>query len=186
MTHQCRINTNGFRLLMPYIGGFVLGLAATVSSLTAAEVDFETEVLPILEERCFHCHGEDEQESALRLDSRTGMLRGGDSGLAAVVAGKPEESYLLELVRHLDEGMEMPPDDDPLPANEIALIEKWISEGAVWPGQMDSVDKAEVSDHWSFQPVRRPVVPANDETNPIDAFIARTIARCGVGFWYTS
>ena len=53
----------------------------------AVEIDFEREVLPILEDRCWHCHGEDEVESGLRLDRRATMLKGGDSGLAAVVPG---------------------------------------------------------------------------------------------------
>ena len=49
----------------------------------AQKIDFEAEIQPLLEEKCWHCHGEDEQESGLRLDLRTAMLRGGDSGLAA-------------------------------------------------------------------------------------------------------
>ena len=65
----------------------------------AQEVDFVSQIAPILEERCWHCHGEDEQESGLRLDLRGRMLRGGDSGLAALVPKKPESSYLLEVVK---------------------------------------------------------------------------------------
>ncbi|WP_372898927.1 c-type cytochrome domain-containing protein, partial [Stieleria sp.] len=108
-------------------------------TLPAEEIDFEEQILPILEERCLYCHGEDEQESGLRLDLRARMLRGGDSGLAAVVPGKPEKSYLIEVINHVDEDMAMPPDDDKLPDEEIDLLTRWIKAGAVVPGQMDDV-----------------------------------------------
>ena len=90
----------------------VLLLALVPRAADAQKVDFENDVLPILEDRCLYCHGEDEQESNLRLDLRVKMLRGGDSGVAAIVPGKPEKSYLIEVVNHVDEEMAMPPDDD--------------------------------------------------------------------------
>jgi hypothetical protein len=91
----------------------------------AEDVDFKRNIAPILEERCWYCHGEDEQESNLRLDLRPRMLRGGDSGLSAVEPGKPESSYLIELINHADAEMRMPPDEDKLPAEEIALLTRW-------------------------------------------------------------
>ncbi|MDV6029408.1 MAG: DUF1553 domain-containing protein [Phycisphaera sp. RhM] len=127
-------------------------------TLPAEEIDFEEQILPILEERCLYCHGEDEQESGLRLDLRARMLRGGDSGLAAVVPGKPEKSYLIEVINHVDEDMTMPPDDDKLPDEEIDLLKRWIKAGAVVPGQMDDVVDEEI-DHWAFKPVVRPDIP---------------------------
>ena len=57
--------------------------------VNADVVDFQRDIAPILEERCWYCHGEDEQESGLRLDLRAQMLRGGDSGLPAVRSGQP-------------------------------------------------------------------------------------------------
>jgi len=149
------------------------------SNLHATDVDFEQEIVPILEEHCWHCHGEDEQESGLRLDLRSKMLRGGDSGLATVVPGKPDKSYLLEVVNHVDEDMAMPPDEDKIPAQQIDLLTRWIQEGANWPGQMDQVDEV-VSDHWSFQPVKRPDVPSIQQNaasqHPIDAFLLDRLA----------
>jgi hypothetical protein len=88
----------------------------------AEDVDFKRDIAPILEERCWFCHGEDEQESNLRLDLRPLMLKGGDSGLSTVVPGKPGNSYLIELINHSDAEMRMPPDEDKLPAEEIALL----------------------------------------------------------------
>ena len=71
-----------------------LMLLLNPSLAIAVEIDFDREVLPILEDRCWHCHGEDEVESGLRLDRRATMLKGGDSGLAAVVPGQVADSYL--------------------------------------------------------------------------------------------
>jgi len=79
-----------------------VAVLAVCSVAVADDVEFQRDIAPILEERCWHCHGEDEQESDLRLDLRAKMLRDGDSGLAAVVPGKPEKSYLVELINHGD------------------------------------------------------------------------------------
>ena len=102
-----------------------------------AAVDFEKDIRPILEENCWHCHGEDEQESGLRLDKRAMMLRGGDYGLPTLVPGHPEKSYLIEVVEHRDPDMAMPTDGDKLPEQQIELLRQWITEGAQWPGQMN-------------------------------------------------
>ena len=59
---------------------FVVLLIGTPQCLRSDEIDFKKDIAPILEERCWYCHGEDEQESGLRLDLRARMLRGGDSG----------------------------------------------------------------------------------------------------------
>ena len=167
------------------------------SSTRADKVDFERDIAPIFEANCWYCHGEDEQESGLRLDLRGKMLRGGDSGLSAIVPGKPEKSYLLECINHVDEDMAMPPDEDKLPDEEIELITRWIKEGAIWPGQMDDIDEEE-SDHWAFQKVVRPDVPKGGvsfqpgnkpdgkleayPTNPVDAFLADRLAKEGLSF----
>ncbi len=159
---------------------FATVLAAS-SIVVADEVDFERDIAPILEERCWYCHGEDEQESNLRLDLRPRILKGGDSGLSAIVPGKPDKSYLIELINHNDDEMRMPPDEDKLPAKDIALLTNWIKQGAVWPGQMDAVleDK---SDHWSFQPVVRPDVPKvpGSSGNPVDAFLLKALLEDGL------
>lgn len=157
-------------------GAWSVSAAGSAAEVDAAEVDFERDIFPILEEHCLHCHGEDEQESGLRLDLRPMMLKGGDSGLAAVVPNHPEKSYLIEVINHVDEEMAMPPDEDQIPTEEIALLEQWVKEGAIWPGQMDASIE-EKSDHWSFQPIVRPSVPAiaPSSDNPVDAFLTRSL-----------
>ena len=159
---------------------FIFGCLVSLSR--AAEVEFDRDIAPILEERCWYCHGEDEQESGLRLDQRGRMLRGGDSGLAAVVPGDIEASYLIEVVRHQDPGMAMPPDADKIPEAEIALLETWIAEGAIWPGQMSATENQEI-DLWSFQPIARPKVPDQSlAPHPVDSFLLDRLNTKGLGF----
>ncbi|HBE69383.1 MAG TPA: hypothetical protein DDW52_14650, partial [Planctomycetaceae bacterium] len=150
----------------------------------AQDVNFEKDIAPILEDRCTYCHGEDEQEAGLRLDLRASMLKGGDSGIAAVVPGDPSGSYLIEVIRHLDPDVKMPPDDDQLPQQEIDLFSRWIEQGAIWPGQMELDQTNETVEHWAFKPVARPPVPAvsQDTRSPIDAFLAKTLAEHNLTF----
>ena len=165
-----------------YVGLCVAALQLP-QRLSADEVDFNRDIASILEERCWSCHGEDEQESGLRLDLRVKALRGGDSGLAAVVPGRPDKSYLIDVVRHLDADVKMPPDEDKMPPVEIELLTRWIQQGAIWPGQMEAVadDK---TDHWSFQSVVRPAVPdvATSSANPVDAFLFSELSERDLSF----
>lgn len=159
-------------------------LPATMCSIAGAgDIDFQREIAPVLESRCWHCHGEETQESSLRLDRRIGMLKGGDSGLPAVVPGKPEHSYLIELIHHADDEMRMPPDEEKLSARELMLITEWVRQGAVWPGQMESV-VVEETDHWSFQPVERPAIPdvADAADHPVDAFLLDALLQKKLSF----
>ncbi|GAB5405255.1 MAG: PSD1 and planctomycete cytochrome C domain-containing protein [Aureliella sp.] len=129
-----------------------------------------------------YCHGPDDQESGLRLDLRSGMLKGGDSGLPAVVPENAQASYLIEVVKHLDPDVKMPPDEDQIPPEEIALLEQWIAQGAVVPGQMDVNEEKLVSDHWAFQPVLRPELPPSEYSNPVDRFLAAKLEDRGLEF----
>ena len=165
---------------------FCLMLFVTTHSAVAdpqSLLDFEADVKPILSENCWGCHGEDEQESNLRLDRRSSMLQGGDLGFATIVPGKPRKSYLLDVVKHLEAGMEMPPDSDRLDPKQIATLERWVAEGAIWPGQMQVVAK-EKSSHWSFQPILRPEPPksTSEAGNVIDAFLQTRLARGGLSY----
>lgn len=139
---------------------------------------FETKVRPLLHAKCVKCHGESQQKGDLRLDSREAVLQGGESGPAAI-AGKAADSLMLEAVRY--ESFEMPP-GKPLTAEEIAVLEKWIVDGAAWP----SVDgksvrlsgtafSEEEREFWSLQPLTHPTPPeatGDWSHNAIDQFIA--------------
>ncbi|MEZ6110006.1 MAG: c-type cytochrome domain-containing protein [Pirellulaceae bacterium] len=108
----------------------VFGRAADPASEPNASNDaqgiqfFETKVRPLLVKHCYECHGEDAQESDLRLDTHDGIIRGGRSGMA-VVAGKPTQSLLLTAVGYQDANLRMPPETK-LAAAEVADLRRWI------------------------------------------------------------
>jgi len=93
---------------------------------------FVEKVKPLLDSRCVSCHGPDKVKGGLRLDSRDGVLKAGESGLPSVVPGKPAESLLLQAVMHSKKDLEMPPKDR-LTSNDVAVLERWIRDGAPWP-----------------------------------------------------
>ncbi|GAA5510610.1 DUF1553 domain-containing protein [Novipirellula caenicola] len=100
-----------------------------------ASIDFQKEVLPILRENCFRCHGETD-EGGFKLDSRQSLLTGGDSAEPAIVVGDPHASALIARLITDDEGERMPP-SKPLAKRDIDLLTKWVSLGARWDEAID-------------------------------------------------
>jgi mono/diheme cytochrome c family protein len=141
----------------------------------AEKVDFNTRIQPILSENCYACHGPDEatREGGLRLDQREPALQGGDSG-KAIVPGDPGKSLILERINHGDPDELMPPPDkkDRLQPEQVALIRRWIEEGAEW------------GVHWAFVAPQRPPVPAVKDAawvrNPIDRFVLAGLEAQGL------
>ncbi|MEM9479912.1 MAG: DUF1549 domain-containing protein, partial [Verrucomicrobiota bacterium] len=146
--------------------------------LRATPVDFEKDIFPILEDYCIDCHGDSRPKAGFRVDGRAYLLKGGDGGFPAVVPGDPEKSFIMEVITGVNPDMQMPPKGDTLMEDEIELVRQWITEGAVWPGQMDEVIEEEV-DHWSFLPVERPVAPSGAK-NPIDGFLLEKLREEGL------
>ncbi len=147
--------------------------AAKAPEFTDEQIKFfETQVRPLLVEHCHDCHGPQTQWASLRLDSRDAILKGGDSGPAAV-PGKPAESLLIRAVRH-EEGAPEMPEGDKLTDQQIAALVRWVEMGAPYPGGAKLVD-ARDRNHWSFQPPGDPPLPAVKNTawvrSPIDRFI---------------
>src|SRR6056297_1793218 len=165
----------------------LLPAALPTAARAADTVDYRQDVKPILQEKCYSCHGALKQEAGLRLETRALMV---DKG-GVVVPGEPAESYLLE--RIVAEGGErMPPPDEgaALLPDEIEILRRWIETGAAAPDEAVPVDPG---DHWAFRPIVRPAVPEipvperaegpspaaplKDAapaagSNPIDAFLA--------------
>jgi hypothetical protein len=141
---------------------------------------FETKIRPVLVQHCYECHAADSKmlRGGLLVDSRQGLLEGGESG-PAVVPGNLEESLLISALRHDD--FEMPPQGK-LPQAIIADFEKWIIAGAADPRHATSeVAKPNLIDveagrkHWAYQPLRTPAIPKVKNTswpnNDIDRFV---------------
>jgi len=131
----------------------------------AAPVDYRKDIKPILQERCYACHGALAQKAKLRVDSRANMLKAN-----VFVPGKPGDSELMSRIASKEDAQRMPPEGHALKPEQIEKIRAWISEGALTPPD----DKAEPDprDHWSFRPVIKPAVLDSKTQNPIDAFIA--------------
>ncbi len=141
---------------------------------------FERKIRPVLVERCYSCHSSQTKSprGGLRLDSKQGMQRGGDSNRAAVTPGDPEKSRLLLAIRRTGT-LKMPPDGE-LPAAEIADFEEWIKMGAPDPRPKEMplpppYDLAKAKQFWSFRPVKDPEAPKIADSvwskTPIDRFV---------------
>ena len=114
---------------------------------------FAEEVLPILEERCFDCHGPEAKRAkgGLRITSRDALLAGGNSG-PAVDAKDLGESLMLAVIRYEEPDLEMPP-DAPLPESERAVLERWIAAGAPWTAPEETPEDLENA-HFFEQSIR--------------------------------
>lgn len=150
----------------------------------ARAVDFEKDVQPIFRKHCLSCHGPEKQESNLRLDRRASLLKGGDYGEPAILPGKADASFLVQVVAGTNADLSMPPEGKRLTADEIATLKAWIKAGAPMPAKLSGEDlDRSALEHWSFQPVR-PVVPPDLSdrfvANPIDAFILRRLKAKGL------
>lgn len=144
-----------------------------------AELYFEKHVRPLLAKHCFECHGSNKQQADLRLDTRIAFFKGNDSGPSAV-AGDPDSSRLIQVIKYDDNDVQMPPKGK-MSDDEIALLTEWIKVGAHWPiiehegSAHDGQNEDNWKTHWAFQPIADPVPPgvslANWCKSPIDQFI---------------
>ena len=153
----------------------------------AAPISFERQVRPILKAYCLDCHGGEASEGKLDLRLRKFIIRGGDTG-AAAVPGNPAASLML----HRIGSGEMPPGEKKLPAAEAAVLTQWIAAGAPTlrpePDQLPpgvGISEEERS-YWAFQPIRRPDVPTFEVSHrvrtPIDALFMQKMQPLGLKF----
>ena len=150
---------------MKYTALLLFGLTGLtlVTSPVTAEVDFQRDIQPILAEHCTACHGVDKEDrkGELRLDLRDSALKGGESGTAAIVPGKPQDSELIRRVTSTDEATMMPPPSQkkPLSPAQIEALKTWITEGAKYEA------------HWAFTPPQKAALPSAGTAHPVDAFV---------------
>ena len=128
------------------------------------------DVQPVLERRCYSCHGGLKQNGGLRLDTAKDILAGGDSG-QAVVPKDTATGLLIERVAETDPELRMPPEGEPLTKDEIDALRNWIAAGAMGPeGEVRPNDPRT---HWAYRVPVKPSVPVCSPPipNPIDAFL---------------
>jgi hypothetical protein len=161
-----------------------LALVAWLAQDAPSGVDFfEKKVRPVLVERCFECHSGQAKKlkGGLLLDSRAGLLKGGDSG-PAVVPGNAAKSLLLKAVRWEDKDLKMPPKKK-LGEAEITDLERWIQSGAPWTGTPESSLRAprkqvglsieEGKSFWAYRPV-------SGQPGEVDRFIQARLDAAGI------
>ncbi|HTL68360.1 MAG TPA: PSD1 and planctomycete cytochrome C domain-containing protein [Lacunisphaera sp.] len=169
--------------------------AADLSSGALAKADrefFEQKIQPILSDNCYQCHSHqaDRIKGHLLLDSRDGILLGGNTG-PAVVPGKPNDSLLIEAVSYTDEDLQMPPPNHggKLSAAQIADLTEWVRRGAPDPRVPVMAENGQAyggvgKNHWAFQPVHQPAVPVVHDTawaiSPIDQFVLASLEDRGL------
>ncbi len=170
-------------------------LCANVGVLVAADPGmpqkdkdfFENKVRPLLVRHCYECHsaGSKKLGGKLRLDGSDAFLKGGESG-PAVISGKPGQSLFFQALKH--DGLEMPPDSEPLPPDVVSVFEEWIKRGApfpaVKPGDASDAILAKGKDLWSLKAIRNPAPPeASDHVwqgDPIDRFVYARMQSAGL------
>lgn len=174
------------------VAGAVSFAHATAASPPSVPSDhFEKKVRPLLVSHCLKCHGPKKAKGGLRLDSAAHLASGGDTG-AVVLAGKPEQSLLIEAVRQTGD-LKMPPDGK-LKESEIASLVAWIKAGAVWPSGEAARPTTppgtlarftpEQRAFWSFQQVKDQKPPAVKSAawpvSPLDRFILAKLEQQGL------
>jgi hypothetical protein len=151
-------------------------LLVQARAAVATSVDFNREILPILSDNCFACHGPDEEErkARLRLDRHEDVIAVNSYGEQAVAPGDPEASLVIERIMATSPREIMPPPatGKVLSAEQIDILRRWVEEGAHW------------QEHWSFVAPERPVLPEVSDPawlrNEIDSFILDRLDREGL------
>src|SRR5437763_13870277 len=110
--------------------------------LAAQTIDFEKQVQPLLAQKCYACHGDEVQQSGLRLDKRQNALRGGDYG-PVILIGNSAESKLIKRMVNGDGGLQMPP-TGALSDEEIGIMRAWIEQGADFRNQVEDKPQAPI------------------------------------------
>ena len=164
----------------------VLGQAAEITD--SGREFFESKIRPVLASACYDCHGAEKQKAGLRLDSRRGLLEGGESG-PAIVPGDAEKSLLFQAVAGTHAELKMPKNADPLGAPAVAALREWIEMGAPDPRDEPSaggdIDWAAAfalrRQAWFWQPLSEedpPEVPGT--AHPVDRFLRAAQREAGL------
>jgi mono/diheme cytochrome c family protein len=192
-------------VLLPFMRSFrfssvaLLALLAALTAFVRAEESaafppeqiefFEKKIRPVLVEHCAKCHSAQGEKikGGLVIDSRDGLVKGGDTG-PAVIPGNPEKSLIIAAIRYSDEDLQMPPKHR-LSDQQIHDFEEWVRMGAPDPRTAAMADKPAIDfekakGFWSFQPVRDPMPATVKDSawarNEIDAFLLTKLEASGL------
>jgi hypothetical protein len=150
---------------------------------TAPAVDFAAEVQPIFKTSCYACHSGLQPQAGLRLDVRSMALKGGNGG-PVILPGNSTDSPLIHRVSGLGGLRPMPLTGTPLTSGQIAILTRWIDQGAQWPDVVANEQNAGIQKHWAYVKPVRPAIPAVTDTkwvrNPIDSFVLARLEKEGL------
>jgi mono/diheme cytochrome c family protein len=152
-------------------------IVAAPAASTASEIDFVTQVQPILETHCLRCHSDDTAQGDLSLATWEAVQASG-----AVEAGEPDSSYLIDLITsHDGKPAQMPKESPPLSTEQVATLRTWIEQGATWPAEVQ-LHAPDLADHqwWSLQPIVASTPPGTAQTHPVDAFVDAKLTELGL------
>ena len=174
-----------FRAVVASAYAVACAVAYSADAPSAEQIEvFEKQVRPLLVQNCNECHGAKKQEAGLRLDTHAGFLKGSDGGVV-FTAGNVEGSRLLTVLKYAEGETQMPPKGK-LSEEQIAVVRKWLEQGAAWPAEVASIDAmAAAKSHWAFQPVKRSGIPVVEIAGaertalqtPVDSFIAAALVE---------
>ena len=128
------------------------------SSAKNDPIQYRRDILPILRDHCYSCHGPQKQESNFRIDVKSRALGSADFGDPPINIGNSDLSPLIEFVSGKDPSLMMPPKDsgNSITEEQIQILRQWIDQGANWPDKLSGEDQLVLkTDHWSFQPIRK-------------------------------
>jgi cytochrome c553 len=149
---------------LPLIAALLFTAHTAVGEITPEQAEFfETRIRPVLADQCYRCHSNEAEKlkAGLHLDSRAGLIEGGESG-PALVPGDVDKSLIIEALHYQNADMQMPPKKK-LSPEVIADFEKWVTTSAPWPGGDKAPAPPEAkegfdlekrrSEHWVWQPI---------------------------------
>ena len=159
--------------LFPTLAALIVYLTG-IAPLSAKEIDFAHDIVPILKQHCGKCHTGDQKKGGLSLNTRASVLAGGESG-KAVIEGMASKSELIERILSNDDSLKMPPEGPRVPPAQVALLRQWIDAKIPW-------EEGFTFGKRNYEPLlkpRRPELPPAVEgrTHPIDRIIDAHLAK---------
>ncbi len=167
---------------MKFYGLFFLVFIIQSCSMFENEIDYNTDVKPILNKNCIACHGGVKKQGGFSILFEEEAFAKTKSGKAAIIPYKPEESSFIQRLTSHDKEERMPYEMDPLSEKEIEILTMWVKQGAKW------------GNHWAYQDLKSPQIPSYSwwrikklmpvvntwEKNEIDLFIRKKQKEIGL------